>query len=607
MAMANHMIGKVLQGRYQVVQSLGAGVFGETYVAVDIKNSENPKCVIKQLKVTSTQPSYLQILRMRFLTETETLKHLRNHQQIPRLICCFEEYERFYLVQEFIEGHAVTAELPIDANLGYVWNESEVIHFLQDVLGILNFIHSQGVIHCDIKPENLIRRASDGKLVLIDFGSIQPIDFNSDAVLPIYIIPVTSLGYMPPEQFIGQTQPNSDIYALGMIAIQALTGQTPLQLKVDPNTKELLWRSNNTLVSDYLAAVISQMIRYNYKERFQSAADVMRAIQEMPLEIRRPHTMSLENAVFPDSTQISRQKGKTIVNPDSGTHKKLSPLLTGMKVGLAANSLVMGFGVYSIVSHSPAYSETEALYKATEEYQDGDLQGAIALAKSIPSTSNVYPEAQASIEEWQNQWQIASETYNTAEQAYQEGRWSEAIRVLSQMPDNLYWQSKTDTLIEQARAKVEKETKELLAKAYEKAALKDFSTALNYLRQIPEESSAGAIVRQKLAEYNRKKSIRASYLLQKAYNKAADRDFESAVKYLEQVPKDTPVYATAQVKLLEYIQKQRLQAEAQQAQKIASSKLATSDNITQSITNNSSAKNIKSLELGSELREVNIR
>ncbi|GAA6623039.1 protein kinase domain-containing protein [Scytonema sp. NUACC26] len=602
--MTNYMIGKVLQGRYQVVQSLGAGVFGETYVAVDIENPENPKCVVKQLKVTSTQPSYLQILRLRFLTETETLKHLGHHKQIPELLSCFEENERFYLVQEFIEGHSVTAELPINLDLGYVWNESEVAEFLQEVLSILDFVHSQGVIHCDVKPENLIRRACDGKLVLIDFGSIQPIDFGSDAVLPIYRIPVTSLGYIPPEQFVGQTQPNSDIYALGMIAIQALTGQTPLQLKVDPSTHEILWRSSTTPVSDYLAAVISQMIRHNHKNRYQSASEVLRMLQQKPDETWDSQTVIDVKYRVSDSDDDTQSR----VSTNSSHSSAKSSLLTGMKVGLAANSLVMGFGVYSIVYNTPAVSsssETETLYKATKQFQSGDLQEAIALAKSIPSNSNVYPEAQTSIDEWEKQWKTADEQYKIAEKAFQEGRWAEVLRAASKMPDNLYWQSKTDTLVEQSQARIEEQTKDLLSKAYEKATLKDFSTALNYLRQIPQETSAGELVQQKLAEYNRKKEVRASYLLQKAYNKASDRDFVGAVQFLQQVPKDTPVYATARVKLVEYTQKQRAQAEGQ---KIASSKLTNSSlDMVQPFTDSSSTTSLQNFNPDNELYEVNIR
>ncbi len=600
--MTNYMIGKVLQGRYQVVQSLGAGVFGETYVAVDIENPDNPKCVVKQLKVTSTQPSYLQILRLRFLTETETLKHLGHHKQIPKLLSCFEENERFYLVQEFIEGHSVAAELPINSELGYLWHESEVAELLQEVLRILDFVHSQGVIHCDVKPENLIRRACDGKLTLIDFGSIQPIDFGSDTVLPIYRIPVTSLGYIPPEQFIGQTQPNSDIYALGMIAIQALTGQTPLQLKVDPSTQEILWRSSTTPVSDYLAAVISQMIRHNHKNRYQSASEVLRSLTQMSTETWDSQTVVDVQYSVSDTDDDSQPRVST---NSSHSSPKSSPLLTGMKVGLAANSLVVGFGVYSIIYNTPAYSETETLYKATEQFQSGDFQEAIALAKSIPSNSNVYPEAQTSIDEWEQQWQTADEQYKIAEKAFHESRWTEVLRAASKIPDNLYWQSKTDKLVEQAQARIEEQTKDLLSKAYEKARLKDFTTALNYLRQIPEETSAGSLVQQKLAEYNRKKEVRASYLLQKAYNKASEHDFVGAVQFLQQVPKDTPVYATVQVKLLEYTQKQRAQADGQ---KIASSKLTnTSLDMVQPFIDSSSTTSLQNFDLGNELHEVNIR
>jgi serine/threonine protein kinase len=550
------MIGKVLQSRYQIVDNLGAGVFGQTYTAIDIDYPENPKCVVKQLKTSNFQTCYLETLRLHFLTETETLKLLGSHSQIPKLIACFEEDERLYLVQEFVEGHDLTAELPIYQKWGCLWTESEVVELLEDVLEILNFVHSQGVIHCDIKPENLIRRKSDGKLVLIDFGSIQSANFGIDAEFPIDWIPVTSLGYIPPEQFIGQTRPNSDIYALGMIAIQALTGLEPLQFKVDTYTNEILWRSPETPVNDYLAAVLSRMIRYDFQERFQSAAEVLRIIKQMKGEM--PPEILLTQ--YHEPLVAVRATNDALPNH---TGEKLSPLLTTMKVGLAANSLLMGFGVYSLLSNSPAYSETETLYRATENYQAGDLQGAIALAKSIPPHSNVYPDVQATIEEWQQQWQQAAEQYLLAETAFNESRWSDVMKAANQVPDILYWQTKTEKLVQQARVNIETQTQNLLAKAYEKAEARDFSTALDYLRQIPEESSAGAVVQKKLAEYNQKRQIRAAYFLQNAYKKAAFGDFDSAVRYLRKIPKDTTVYAQAQNKLQEYTQKQRIQTQNQ--------------------------------------------
>ncbi|MEB3220234.1 MAG: serine/threonine-protein kinase [Nostocales cyanobacterium 94392] len=596
--MTNYMIGKVLQERYQIVQSLGAGVFGQTYISVDIEHPHNPKRVVKQLKVTSLQPSYLQNLRLRFLTETRTLKHLGNHKQIPQLISCFEENERFYLVQEFIEGHSLSAELPVNQNPEFFWNENAVVHFLKDVLNILKYVHSQGVIHCDVKPENLIRRVKDGKLVLIDFGSIQPVDFGGDEVLPIYTIPVTSLGYIPPEQFIGKTQPNSDIYALGMIAIQALTGLTPLQLKKHPSSNETLWRSRNTAVSDYLAAVISKMIRYDSQERFQTATDVLQVLKEIP-ESPGSQIIDAEYTVFSDYPQNDGY----LKNPQGSENRGLSPLLTGMKVGLAANSLIIGFGAYSIVNHSPAYSENDALSQAKKEYESGDLQGAIARAKSIPSDSNIYPEAQATITEWQQEWQIAAQKYEAAKIAFKESRWTDVIRSKANIPNIKYWQTKTDRLIEQAQIYIEAQKDEYLAKAYEKAEEKDFNSALHFLRQISRESKDTNLVQQKFAEYKQKQLVRATYLLQQGYNQAELGKFDEAIDFLQKIPKDTPAYAKAQVKLAEYNSKKRLVAQLDQA---ADLQLKSALGNTDSFINSTTRTKIKNLQMETDLQEINI-
>ena len=589
--MTHHMIGKVLKTRYQIVQSLGAGVFGQTYIAVDVDHPRNPKCVVKQLKVSSSLPSYIETLRLRFITETETLIQLGHHSQIPELIACFEENERFYLVQEFVEGHALSAELPVKKDLNYLWSEGEVISFLEEVLNILEFIHARGVIHCDLKPENLIRRISDNKLVLIDFGSIQPIDFGIEAELPIYRIPVTSLGYIPAEQFIGQTKPNSDIYALGMIAIQALTGLTPLQLKIDSRSNEILWRSKETVVSDYLAAVISQMIRYDHNERFQSAPEVLEVLQQIPAEARKPVVLEPNYSAFYEDLIDTKQKAVS----------SKSSIVTGIKFGLAANSLVMGLGVYSLVQHSPAYVGKEAVYKATERFQSGDLDRAVALMRTIPNTSKAYSEAQNTIDEWKNDWDTAAKQYQAAEKALNQNQWSDAIQAANLIPDILYWQSKSDKLIEKARTKIEAKTQDLLNKAYQQAGSKDFSTALEYLNKIPAESSAGSIVQQKLAEYNKKRDVRSVHLLQLAYNQAEKKRFDVALKFLRQIPKNSSAYPTAQVKLMEYEEKQDSQGTKQ---KLVSSKAESLQS--QVSTNNQSTTKSNHFEPGDFLQEINI-
>lgn len=577
--MNNQMIGKVLQGRYQIVQSLGAGVFGQTYVALDVNYPGKPRCVVKQLKVNHYQTgSYFDQMRLRFLSETETLKYLGRHDQIPELITCFEENERFYLVQEYIPGHAITAELYQGKQWGHQWSENEVIEFLEDALGILDFVHSQGFIHCDVKPENLIRRASDGKLVLIDFGSIQPVDFSIDTELQISQIPVTSLGYIPPEQFIGQTKPNSDIYSLGMIAIQALTGLSPLQLQINPITNEIVWRKENTPVSDYLAAILSQMIRYHYQDRFQSADEVLQAFKQMKME-----------ALPQDNTPAT-------LNQDAISQP--SPLLAGLQLGLMINGILIGLGVYSLVNNSPNPSESDLYYQAVEKYQAGDLKQAINLAQSIPIESNVYPEAQAAIIEWQEQLQEETEKYLIAQQDLNQGKWSAALRSVPQVPDTKYWQTKTNKLVQKAESDLEAKAQDLLNKAYQKAENRDFTAALAYLQQIPQESYVGEIVQKKLGEYNQKQQIRAGYFLNKAYKQAGVGDFEGALKSLRKIPKDTQVYAQAQVKLVEYSQKLYLREQAQkaEAEKIIASRQKTSN---QKVNLN--------YEPGNNLQEINIR
>jgi serine/threonine-protein kinase len=272
------MLGKLLDGRYQVVQVLGNGGFGQTYIAQDTRRPGNPTCVVKHLKPASSDPNVLQTARRLFNSEAETLEQLGNHDQIPRLLAYFEQDQEFYLVQEFIDGHTLKAEL----SPGYRWTQSQVIQMLQEILSILEFVHSRGVIHRDIKPDNIIRRTSDNKLVLVDFGAVKQLRTQMVGVpeQASATVAIGTPGYMPSEQGRGQPRPNSDIYSLGIIAIQALTGLLPLQFQEDPNTGEILWQ-HIVAVSPGLATVLSKMVRYHFKDRYQSATEALQALRQV--------------------------------------------------------------------------------------------------------------------------------------------------------------------------------------------------------------------------------------------------------------------------------------------------------------------------------------
>ena len=222
------MLGNTIGGRYHIVAELGRGAFSQTYIAEDRQIPNNPKCVVKQLKPQTINELALREARRLFRREAEVLARL-DHPQIPGLLAYYPG--EFCLVQDFIEGNSLSQEIKGSKR----WDETEVIKFLLDVLPVLEYVHQKQqppVIHRDLKPSNLIRRVSDGKIVLIDFGAVKEIVLNPEGEMVPSVI-VGTQGYMPLEQLNGMPRPNSDIYALGMIAIQALTGAAPVHLPRD--------------------------------------------------------------------------------------------------------------------------------------------------------------------------------------------------------------------------------------------------------------------------------------------------------------------------------------------------------------------------------------
>ncbi len=265
------MLGTKLRGRYKIISQLGKGGFGETYLAQDLDLPGKPRCVVKRLKPLVTHQQALETAIRLFDREAQVLYRLGNpHDQIPQLLAHFEENREFYLVQEFVDGNDLSKELIS----GRQWSQDQVIAFLQDVLKILEFVHQQDVIHRDLKPANLIRRVSDGKIVLIDFGAVKEITTMMANMRGVTII--GTLGYMPGEQQAGNPKFNSDIYALGMICIQVITGIYPHELQKDP---EVIW--NKQAISPKLAAILDKMVCYDFRLRYQSATEVLQALKSL--------------------------------------------------------------------------------------------------------------------------------------------------------------------------------------------------------------------------------------------------------------------------------------------------------------------------------------
>lgn len=267
----------LLAGRYRVTKVLGRGGFGQTYLAEDRQRPGKPICVVKQLRPARQDPPFLKLARRLFDTEAGILEKLGRHKQIPQLLAYFEDNQNFYLVQEYIRGPALSQELvkPL--------SPVQVVSILKDVLEVLVFIHSFNVIHRDIKPDNILRRKLDNTLVLIDFGAVKQMrPPEQEGIQPeeSKTVVIGTYGYAPAEQLAGQPVLNSDIYALGMIGIQALTAVQPLHLPRDPQTGELRWQ-DQTLVDERLANLLSKMVRYHFRDRYQSAAEVLKDLAQL--------------------------------------------------------------------------------------------------------------------------------------------------------------------------------------------------------------------------------------------------------------------------------------------------------------------------------------
>jgi eukaryotic-like serine/threonine-protein kinase len=275
---------KPLGGRYKVISQLGEGGFGQTFLAQDLHLPGQPRCVVKQLKPQVSDAQSLQTARRLFDTEAKVLDALGIHDQIPRLLAHFEENQEFYLAQELVEGEQLTEELVS----GQPWPQTQVIALLQDLLSVLAFVHQKQVIHRDIKPSNLIRRRRDGKIVLIDFGAVKQVGtqmLNPKTGQTNMTISIGTQGYMPKEQLGGNPRFSSDVYAVGIVGVQALTGTHPRFLGEDPQTGEIDWHQHAQQVSPELVAFLDRMVRYDFRARYVTAAEALAALRSLPTEL----------------------------------------------------------------------------------------------------------------------------------------------------------------------------------------------------------------------------------------------------------------------------------------------------------------------------------
>ena len=292
-----------LKERYRAIKPIGQGGFGRTFLAVDEDKPSKPPCVIKQFFPQSQGTNTVQKAVELFNQEAVQLDELGQHSQIPALLAYCNQDDRQYLVQEFINGLNLHQELEQNG----AFNETQIRQLLHDLLSVLQFCHGNRVIHRDIKPENIIRRNSDRKLVIVDFGAAKS---ATGTALNRTGTSIGSPEYVAPEQMRGKALFASDIYSLGVTCINLLTERSPFD-SYDTHNAAWIWGQYlKTPVSQELSRIIDKMVETIPSHRYQTVDEVIKDLNFQPSSLPpkqiTPPT-SQPPAVVRTSTQIEKE------------------------------------------------------------------------------------------------------------------------------------------------------------------------------------------------------------------------------------------------------------------------------------------------------------
>lgn len=375
-----------IQDRYRALKAIGQGGFGKTFLAQDEGKPSQPRCVIKQFAFETINPNVsqgtLDVAIRLFEQEAKRLDDLGKHPQIPELLSFTVHEGKQYLIQEFIDGETLEQEL---TRVG-AFSEQQVRDVLVEVLQILEFVHSKSVIHRDISPDNIIRRRSDQKLVLVDFGAAK------HATATLLVKTGTGIGkpsYGAPEQMLGKSVFQSDLFGLGVTCLHLLTNVEPFTL-YDVLENEYQWRQflNGKVVRDEFGKLLDRLTAYRVKERPSSVIETLQVLQPkaapvkpaplsvVPLQQAKPSSLS---GIFsqPVHAHVSTPNNSLVLYCGNGVKLEL--------VKVAAGSFNMGSNErYEKPIHQirlqefliGKYQVTQVQYQAVTGKNPSDFRGA---------------------------------------------------------------------------------------------------------------------------------------------------------------------------------------------------------------------------------------
>ena len=278
--------GNLLGGRFRVVQTIADDTYGQTYLVEDTVAAEMPRWIAKSFCLINKTNLQLDWARSLFRNQVPKLQQLSDRSaDFPKITTYFEQEEEFYIVEEAIDGTRLSDE----TTAGRLYSESALIQFLRQVLTNLHIAHSSNIVHGDICPRNLIRRkynqddqadnSKDQHFVLTNFAVLKGI--YATAAQNGVILGTPS--YMPFEQALGNFTPSCDIYALGLTAIQLLTGLHPSQLVRREDLNLLNWQMGSTIRPE-LASILNRMVKHHHQDRYQTAQEVLYDLDNLPMQ-----------------------------------------------------------------------------------------------------------------------------------------------------------------------------------------------------------------------------------------------------------------------------------------------------------------------------------
>ena len=258
-------IGTVIDGKYEILKEIGKGGMSVVYLAMD--KHLNKQWAVKEIRKQGSGKND-DIVVNSLLAEANMMKRL-DHPALPRIVDIIDNGITIYIVMDYIEGESLDKILAAEG----IQSEEMVIGWAKQLCDALSYLHSQKppIIYRDMKPANVMLKP-EGNIKIIDFGIAR--EYKEQSLADTTVL--GTKGYAPPEQYSGQTDQRSDIFALGMTMHHLLTG-------IDPRSGEAYAsvRQWNPEISEGVEAIIDKCVQPAAENRYQSCTETLNASKKI--------------------------------------------------------------------------------------------------------------------------------------------------------------------------------------------------------------------------------------------------------------------------------------------------------------------------------------